>query len=228
MKLSVLIPVYNERETILSILAIIEKVNLDKEIIVVDDCSNDGTKELLWQKFGNGHGCFKVIYHNINQGKGAAIKDALIQAKGEYAIIQDADMEYDPNDYLLLLEAITKHNADVVYGSRFKKTWRTTSWWHFLGNSFLTTITNILYGSMLTDMETCYKLIKTNVFRGLDIEARRFEIEPEITVKLLKRGYKIIEVPISYRGRGYHEGKKIGWRDGFATIATLLKYRFCQ
>ncbi|MEI8349186.1 MAG: glycosyltransferase family 2 protein [Candidatus Omnitrophota bacterium] len=228
MKLSILIPVYNERETILPILKIIKDVCVDKEIIIVDDCSSDGTRELLLKNFGNGRENLKIIYQDVNQGKGSAIKAALAQAKGEYAIIQDADMEYDPNDYILLMEAITKNNTDVVYGSRFKKTWKNTSWWHFLGNIFLTAVTNILYGSRLTDMETCYKLIRADIFRDLNIQSKRFEIEPEITAKLIKKGYKIIEVPISYRGRGYHEGKKIGWKDGFATIATLFKYKFKQ
>jgi len=224
--LSVIIPVYNEVNTISNILEKVQNVATEKEIILVDDFSSDGTREFLKEKFMHDAGNIKIIYHDRNLGKGAAVKNALSLASGNYVIIQDADLEYNPDDYILLLTAAQKENADVIYGSRFLKTWKTTSWWHFLGNSLLTAVTNILYGSRLTDMETCYKLIKTSIFKSLDIQAKRFEIEPEITARLLKGGYKIIEVPISYRGRGYHEGKKIGWKDGFATLWTLFKYRF--
>ena len=228
MKLSVLIPVYNEVETILQILSEIQKVDVDKEIIVVDDASTDGTAKVLKEKFSeySHDDSLRVLFHHKNLGKGAAIKTALEHARGDYSIIQDGDLEYDPNDYLTLLNKAQNLNADVVFGSRFKVTWRTTSFWHYLVNGFLTFITNVLYRSNLTDMETCYKMIKTNLFRDLDIKSQRFEIEPEITAKLLKKGLKIIEVPISYKGRSYHEGKKIGWQDGLTTLLALFRYRF--
>lgn len=228
MKLSVLMPVYNEVHTLSQIIKKVKAVSIDKELIIVDDCSSDGTRELLKSDFSANPQGIKVIYHEKNMGKGAAIKTALGEASGVYAIIQDADLEYEPSDYVTLMAAAQKENADVIYGSRFLKTWKATSWWHFLVNRFLTLAANILYGSQLTDMETCYKLIKMSVFKSLNIEAERFEIEPEITVKLLKKGYRIIEVPISYKGRAYHEGKKIGWKDGFATLWTLLKYKFIK
>ncbi|MDP2923640.1 MAG: glycosyltransferase family 2 protein [Candidatus Omnitrophota bacterium] len=228
MKLSVLIPVYNEIHTLSAIVEKITALNMDKELIIVDDFSSDGTRELLKRDFSSNLKDIKVIYHEVNQGKGAAIKTALKNATGDYAIIQDADLEYDPNDYTILLSAAQRENAEVVYGSRFLKTWRATSWWHFLVNRFLTTMTNILYASRLSDMETCYKLIRTDVFKNLDIESTRFEIEPEITAKLLKKGLRIAEVPISYKGRAYHEGKKIGWKDGFTAVWILIKYRFTR
>lgn len=226
MRLSILVPVYNEIHTVSPIVSQIDSLSIEKEIILVDDFSTDGTRELLKDRFGGGKDNIRVFYHHKNLGKGTAIKTALEQATGDYAIIQDADLEYNPEDYNLLLEVAERKNQDVVYGSRFLKTWRVTSLWHFLVNKFLTVMTNILYSANLTDMETCYKLIKTEVFKGLDIESQRFEIEAEITARLLKKGYKIIEVPISYKGRSYHEGKKITWKDGFTTLWTLFKYRF--
>jgi glycosyltransferase involved in cell wall biosynthesis len=228
MKLSILIPIYNEVNTINKLLQKIETLPMEKEIILVDDCSTDGSRGLIQEKNNLQLSGIKTLYHNKNLGKGAAVKTALSEASGDYTIIQDADLEYEPSDYVLLLDAAQKENADIVYGSRFLTTWRTSSWWHFLVNRFLTTATNILFGSHLTDMETCYKLIRTNVFKSLDIKSERFEIEPEITAKLLKRGYRIIEVPISYKGRAYHEGKKIGWQDGISTLITLLRYKFCK
>ena len=226
MKLSVLIPVYDEVHTIENLVKAVEAVSVEKEIILVDDCSTDGTRQLLSKSYGDGRGDIKVIYHDKNLGKGSAVKTALKVAKGCYAIIQDGDLEYDPQDYIRLLDEAERTEADVVYGSRFLTTWRSTSFPHFLVNKFLTVITNILYGSNLTDMETCYKMIKTDLFKRLNLESERFEIEPEITAKLLKRGYKITEVPISYKGRSYHEGKKITWKDGIATLWALVRFRY--
>ena len=226
MKLSVLVPVYNEAKSILTVIGRIEKVSLDKEIILVDDYSDDGTRELLRDYCDKNNSIIKVFYHDKNIGKGAAVKTALNYAEGDYAIIQDGDLEYDPQDYIRLLDEAERTEADVVYGSRFLTTWRSTSFPHFLVNKFLTVITNILYGSNLTDMETCYKMIRTDLFKRLNLESERFEIEPEITAKLLKRGYKITEVPISYKGRSYHEGKKITWKDGIATLWALVRFRY--
>ena len=227
MKLSILIPVYNEIGTFGEMIKQVLSVNADKEIIIVDDCSTDGSRELI-DSYIKENLSLKVIFHETNCGKGAAIKTALSAASGDYSIIQDADLEYDPQDYILLLNAAEKNKVDVVYGSRFLKTWRSTSFLHFLVNKFLTILTNTLFGSKLTDMETCYKMIRTNIFKELDIKSNRFEIEPEITAKLLKRGYNIIEVSISYKGRSYHEGKKITWKDGIDTVLTLFRYRFSK
>ena len=227
MRLSVLIPVYNEIRTLQAILDLIMSLDINKELIVVDDCSTDGSRQLLETKYKGTPG-IKVIFHKNNMGKGAAIKSALEEAAGDYSIIQDADMEYNPQDYAVLLNKAKEEKADVVYGSRFLKTWRATSFWHFAVNKFLTVMTNLCYGSSLTDMETCYKMIKTDIFKGLKIESRRFEIEAEITARLLKKGHKIIEAPVSYKGRSYHEGKKIGWKDGLTTLSALFKYRFAK
>jgi glycosyltransferase involved in cell wall biosynthesis len=228
MKISVLMPVYNENRTIEDILELVRGVKLEKEIILVDDCSTDGTRNLLKEQFGDGKEEVKVFYHQENGGKGAAIRTALENATGDYVIVQDADMEYSPHDMLKLAECVEKTGAEAVYGSRFLKTWKSTSLLHFMVNKFLTTLTNIFFGSSLTDMETCYKMIKTDVMRDLDIRSSRFEMEPEITAKLLKKGYVIREVPVSYRGRSYDEGKKIGWRDGVEALWTIFKYRFFE
>ncbi|MGB3082232.1 MAG: glycosyltransferase family 2 protein [Candidatus Omnitrophota bacterium] len=226
MKVSILMPVYNESKTIMDILELVKKVDLDKEIVVVDDCSTDGTRELLKEKLGDGQGDIRVFYHEKNSGKGSAIRNALSHARGDYIIVQDADMEYSPRDIFWLARTAEDTKADAVYGSRFYKTWRTTSFPHFLVNKFLTALTNILFGGSLTDMETCYKMVKTDLMRSLDIQANRFEFEPEVTIKLLKKGIKIKEIPVSYRGRSYGEGKKIGWQDGVETLFTILGYRF--
>jgi glycosyltransferase involved in cell wall biosynthesis len=226
MNLSVLIPVYNELHTINDLIKAVEAVTVEKQVILVDDYSTDGTREFLKKSFGPGKGGIKVLYHAKNLGKGSAVKTALEHAEGDYAIIQDGDLEYDPNDYVELLKAAKKYNSDAVYGSRFYNTWKSTSLPHFLVNKFLTVATNVLYGSRLTDMETCYKMIRTDIFKGLDLQSKRFEIEPEITAKLLKKSRNIIEVPISYKGRSYHDGKKITWKDGLVTLWTLVKLRF--
>lgn len=226
MKLSVLIPVYNEVETLNDLIGRVQAVPVDKELIMVDDCSTDGTRDLLKRTFGEGKGNVKVFYHEKNGGKGSAIRTALSHATGDYCIIQDADLEYNPEEYTLLLGYIAKNNVPVVYGSRFLKTWRSTTLPHYLVNAFFTGMTNVLFGCRLTDMETCYKMVRTDIFKSLDLKADKFELEPEITVKLLRKGCKISEVPISYRGRSYHEGKKIGWKDAIHTFWVLIKYRF--
>lgn len=220
MKLSVIIPVYNEEGTISNIIRKVKSVKVEKEIIVVDDFSTDGTKEIL-ENSGN----LKIIFHDRNRGKGAAIKTGLKCVSGEVVIIQDADMEYDPQDYHKLLEPIIKKKAQAVYGSRFMGKGEFFVFPHYIGNKFLTFCTNLLFNSHLTDMETCYKMVRTDVLKSLKLESNRFEIEPEITAKLLKKGYKIYEVPVYYKGRQVWEGKKIGWKDGFIAFFKLMKYR---
>lgn len=225
-KISVLMPVYNEIKTIEDVLKLVRSVDLDKEIIIVDDFSNDGTREFLEKEYASGFGDVRVYYHEKNKGKGAAIRTALNEAKGDYIIVQDADMEYSPQDMVRMASLAEETGAEAVYGSRFLKTWRTTSLPHFVVNGFLTRLTNVFFGGSLTDMETCYKMVKTDVIRKLDIKAERFEFEPEVTAKLLRTGREIIEVPVSYRGRGYDEGKKIGWRDGIEALITLFRIKF--
>jgi glycosyltransferase involved in cell wall biosynthesis len=226
MKLSVLVPIYNEKKTMLDLLELVGNVTLDKEIVLVDDCSTDGTREILREHFGEGKGEVRVFYHEINRGKGAAIQTALSHATGDYVIVQDADLEYSPHDMVAMADMAKNTGAEAVYGSRFLDTWKTTSFPHYVVNKTLTVITNVLFGGNLTDMETCYKMIRTDLMKGLDIKARRFELEPEVTAKLLRRGVKIVEVPVSYRGRSYDEGKKIGWRDGLEAVTTLFRMKF--
>ena len=226
MKVSILMPVYNEVKTIMDVLELVKIIEMDKEIIIVDDFSKDGTRELLGEHFGAGKNGLKIFYHEKNTGKGGAIRTALENATGEYIIVQDGDMEYSPHEMEKLAAVVEETGAEAVYGSRFLDTWRSTSLPHYMINGFLTLLTNVLFGARLTDMETCYKMVKTDVIRSLDIRANRFEFEPEVTAKLLKKGYKIQEVPISYRGRGYDEGKKIGWRDGIEAVCALFKFRF--
>ena len=226
MKISILMPVYNEIRTIEDVLELVKGVALEKEIILVDDFSTDGTREFLKEKYGDGFAEFKVYYHEKNKGKGAAIRTALLNAKGDYIIVQDADMEYSPHDMVKMAETAAKKGAEAVYGSRFLETWKATSLPHYIINGFLTMLTNVFFRGSLTDMETCYKMIKTDLIRDLDIKAERFEFEPEVTAKLLKSGREIIEVPVSYRGRGYDEGKKIGWRDGIEALITLFRIKF--
>ncbi|MFH1877534.1 MAG: glycosyltransferase family 2 protein [Candidatus Omnitrophota bacterium] len=226
MKISILIPVYNEFKTIKDVIELVRSVDISKEIILVDDCSTDGTRELLRESYGDGREEIRIFYHAKNGGKGAAIRTALSKASGDYVIAQDADMEYSPQDIKKLFAAAEKTRADAVYGSRFLETWKVTSFPHFFINWFLTALTNIFFGGSLTDMETCYKMVKTGVIRSLDLRAERFEIEPEITSKLLRKGCKIEEVPISYRGRGYDEGKKISWRDGVEAVFVIFKLKF--
>ncbi len=228
MKVSILIPVYNEERTVSQILEQVRAVDLsplEKEIIVVDDGSQDGSVEILSQEAQRGDITF--VRHERNQGKGAAVRTAMAHATGDIFLIQDADLEYDPRDYPSLLRPILERRAEVVYGSRFLGGPRKAMlFWHMVANKLLTLITNILYDSILSDMETCYKVFKAEVVRSIPLRARGFEFEPEITAKILKRGYRIFEVPITYTGREYHEGKKIKARDAFIALWTLLKYRF--
>lgn len=227
-KISVIIPVYNELNTLEKI---VEKVEnsplqaLEKEIILVDDASTDGSRCIL-EKLARERG-YKTAFHQKNQGKGAAIRTALNHATGDIVIIQDADLEYDPDDYDELIELIIKDKADVVYGSRLSggKPSRSFKFTHFIGNKFLTTVTNLLYDSTLTDMETCYKAFRADVIKNIQIKSNRFEFEPEITAKILKKKYRLYETSISYYGRDYHEGKKITWKDGIAAIFALFRYR---
>ena len=230
MKVSVLMPVYNEKDTIHEILAQVRAVDLsslglEKEIVIVDDGSTDGTRELLREE--DGRDGVRVIYHEHNQGKGAAVRTAIQQATGDVLLIQDADLEYDPRDYPILLRPIVEGRVDVVYGSRFRGgPHKAMMFWHMVANKVLTLCTNILYNAILSDMETCYKAFRAEVIKDIPLRARRFELEPEITAKVLKRGYRIFEVPISYYGREYHEGKKIGFWDAPIALWTLIKYRF--
>lgn len=226
MFLSIIIPIYNEKDTILELLNRIEKVGLKKEyeILMIDDGSTDGTREIL-EKIKNENN-YKVLFKEKNSGKGESLKLGFKKAVGQYVIVQDADLEYDPKDYLKLLEEISKHKKTVVYGSRFMGEYKDMSSLHYFGNQLLTFITNLLYGVKLTDMETCYKLFPRELIQSLKLRASRFEFEPEVTAKILKKGYKIVEVPISYAGRSHSEGKKITWKDGFSAIFSLVKYRF--
>jgi len=226
MFLSIIIPIYNEKDTILELLNRIKKVRLKKEyeILMIDDGSTDGTREIL-EKIKNENN-YKVLFKEKNSGKGESLKLGFKKAVGQYVIVQDADLEYDPKDYLKLLEEISKHKKTVVYGSRFMGEYKDMSSLHYFGNQLLTFITNLLYGVKLTDMETCYKLFPRELIQSLKLRASRFEFEPEVTAKILKKGYKIVEVPISYAGRSHSEGKKITWKDGFSAIFSLVKYRF--
>ena len=222
--LSVIMPVYNERETLTAILAQVRAVDLKKEIVVVDDGSTDGTRDILREEEKKGD--LKVFYHEVNKGKGAAVRTGLEHASGDVIIIQDADLEYDPREYPKLLKPILEGEAEVVYGSRSLVFKETMFLLQALGNKIVTLATNLLYGIALSDMETCYKVFRAEVIKSIPLRSRRFEFEPEITAKLLKRGYRIHEVPISYQGREYHEGKKLTWRDGITALWTLVKYRF--
>lgn len=226
MKLSVVMPVFNEVATLEPILQQVEAVNLADEIVLVDDGSTDGTRELfpaLEQRYSN----LRIILHETNQGKGAAVRTGIRSAKGELILIQDADLEYDPRDYQLLLDPIERGKADVVYGSRFLGAPRRVAmFWHMVANKLLTLMTNLLYNSILTDMETGYKLFKREIIQDIPLRSRRFDFEPEVTAKLLKRKIRIFEVPITFNPREYSEGKKIGLKDAFEAVWTLIKYRF--
>lgn len=227
MKLSVVMPIYNERATIAEILRRVRAVELEKEIICVDDCSTDGTWEVLQEEAKLSD--TRVFRHPVNRGKGAAVRTGLGQIQGDVVIIQDADLEYDPEDYHALLRPIQLGRSPVVYGSRFLGEHKAMFFWHSLGNRLLTLAANILFNTTLTDMETCYKVFTAEVARsalGGRLRSERWGFDPEITARILKMGYRIYEVPISYTGREFHEGKKISWRDGFTVLATLLRYRF--
>lgn len=244
MKLSIIMPVYNERATLEEIVKRVRAVDLtlnpdgvnplmsgplqlEREIVIVDDGSTDGTREILDQWRAEASSDLRVIYHERNGGKGAALRTGFQAASGDVMIIQDADLEYDPRDYLKLLEPLLEGRSPVIYGSRFMGGPRSAmSLSHTLGNQLLTIFTNVLFGTSLSDMETCYKCFRRDVIQDMPLRSRRFEIEPELTAKILKRGYPIFEVPISYNGRAFHEGKKINWHDGFSALWTLTKYRF--
>lgn len=225
-KLSILMPVYNEVNTIEEIIRRVMAVELplEKELIIVDDCSKDGTRDKL-QKI-NQPG-IKVLLHEHNKGKGAAVRTAIGAITGDFAVIQDADLEYDPREYGRLLEPLLDGRADVVYGSRFLGgPHRVLFFWHYVGNQFLTTFSNAINNINLSDMETCYKAFKADVMKSLDLKSNRFGIEPEITAKVARRHCRIYEVPISYSGRGYEEGKKITWKDGLSALWCIIKFRF--
>jgi len=230
-KISIIIPVYNEISTIREILDKVENTDfcsLEKEIILVDDKSTDGTQEFLKNFEKNVNSNKKVYFHSKNMGKGAAIRTALNYVTGDIVVIQDADLEYDPSEYTEMIKLILENKADVVYGSRLSggKPTRSFKFTHLLGNKFLTLVTNILYDTTLTDMETCYKAFKADVIKNITIKSNRFDFEPEITAKILKEKYHLYEMPISYYGRDYHEGKKITWKDGFSALRALIKYKF--
>ena len=228
MKLSIIMPVYNERHTIKeSVEQVIEvPLNMDKELIVVDDGSTDGTREILSQIAQNHNNVLQLILQDSNRGKGAAVRTGIVKATGDFIVIQDADMEYDPKDYSILLGPILAGKADVVYGSRFIGIHRCLMFWHYLGNKIISGLVNVLFNNMLSDVETCYKMFKADIIKGMRLESNDFRIEVEITAKILKRRCRIYEVPISYYGRTYEEGKKIRWTDGIKAVTAILKYRF--
>lgn len=226
MKISVVIPVFNEVGTIKEIVARVQAVELEKEIVIVDDYSTDGTREHLGE-IDRANDNVKVLYHDHNQGKGAALRTGFEQVTGDVVIIQDADLEYDPREYPVLLEPILDGRADVVYGSRFLGgPHRVLFFWHYVGNKFLTLLSNMFTNLNLTDMETCYKVFKKEVLHELEIKSNRFGFEPEFTAKVAKKHFRIYETPISYSGRTYAEGKKIGWKDGVKAIWCILWFRF--
>ncbi|MCX5897532.1 MAG: glycosyltransferase family 2 protein [Proteobacteria bacterium] len=222
MKLSVVIPVYNEKATILELIKRVNNVPLEKEIIIVDDCSIDGTREVL-QNFS--HNNVKIFFHQTNQGKGAALRTGFSQVQGDIVIIQDADLEYNPDEYPHIIAPIKDGHADAVFGSRFLGgPHRVHLFWHYVGNTLLTTLSNMFTNINLTDMETCYKAFRATLLPQFTIESDRFGIEPEITAKFARLRCRIYEVPISYSGRDYTEGKKIGWKDGLAAIYWIIYY----
>ncbi|MEO7000907.1 MAG: glycosyltransferase family 2 protein [Ktedonobacterales bacterium] len=222
--ISVIIPVYNERKTIMEIVRRVQEQPFPKEIIIIDDYSKDGTRELLQESQWPDN--VKILYHDKNMGKGAGIRTGVQAATKDIIIIQDADLEYNPSDFPVVLRPIYDGVADVVYGSRFLGTHRSFMLHHYLGNKFLSMMTNVLYNNILTDMETGYKAFRAPILKAITIRSNRFDFEPEITAKVLKHGYRIYEVPIYYAGRDYAEGKKITWRDGFAAIWALIRFRF--
>jgi glycosyltransferase involved in cell wall biosynthesis len=226
MKVSVLIPVYNEKNTVRQLVERVHAVDVgvEKEILIVDDASTDGTREILKSLPMND---LRVLYHRENQGKGAAIRTGVNACSGEIIIVQDADLEYDPAEYPKLLKPILEDKADVVYGSRFVggECHRVVYFWHYVGNKALTIISNMFTNLNLTDMETCYKVFRAQVLKGITLEENRFGFEPEVTAKMAKSQWRIYEVGISYYGRTYEEGKKIGWKDGVRALYCILKYR---
>ncbi|HET6372873.1 MAG TPA: glycosyltransferase family 2 protein [Candidatus Polarisedimenticolia bacterium] len=227
MKVSVVMPVYNEKQFIRDIIDRVLSVKLDgleRELVVVDDCSKDGTRAVLEATSLPG---VTIVYHEQNRGKGAALRTGFARATGDVILIQDADLEYNPQEYPALLKPILDGHADVVYGSRFLGgPHRVHLFWHMVGNQFLTLLSNMMSNLNLTDMETCYKVFKREVLQGMTLRSDRFGFEPEFTLKVARRGWRVYEVPISYHGRDYSEGKKIGWKDGVSAIYTIIKYRF--
>jgi glycosyltransferase involved in cell wall biosynthesis len=228
-KLSVIVPVYNERTTVVEVLRRMRAVELpdgiEREIIVIDDGSSDGTRDVLRQL---GDSTVRVMIHEGNRGKGAAVRTGIQVATGDYILIQDADLEYDPEDWPKMIAPVQRGRAQVVYGSRFTGERRNMLFLHWVGNRLLSLVTNMLYNTTLSDMETCYKLVDRSLMLDLGLRSNRFDIEPEITAKILKRRIRIYEVPISYTGREFDEGKKITWRDGFAALWALAKFRFAD
>src|SRR5687767_8147648 len=224
--LSVVMPCYNERPTIEEMIRRVLAVPLRIELIVVDDGSRDGTREILARLAEELE--FKLVFQTQNGGKGAALRRGFEEVTGDLVVIQDADLEYSPEEFPQLIELIVQGRADVVYGSRFLGRHRVFLFTHYLGNLFLTFLTNVLYNTMLSDMETCYKAMRVEVLRSFSLESDGFGIEPEMTAKIFKRGYRVYEVPITYDGRGYDEGKKITWRDGVVALWVLVKYRFTE
>lgn len=225
MKISVVIPVYNERKTIEEVVRKVAALDFEKEIIVVDDCSTDGTREIVERMDAPG---LKKAFLPVNSGKGAALRKGFEMASGDIVAVQDADMEYDPSEIKLLAEPIENGIADVVYGSRLSggKPQRVYMFWHLMGNKFLTLVTNVLYNTTLSDMETGYKVFRTAILKDITLHSNRFEIEVELSAKFCKNKYRIYEIPISYYGRTYAEGKKITWKDGFHALWAIVKYRF--
>lgn len=225
MKLTVLIPIYNEIHTIREIVKRVQDTGLADQILLVDDGSTDGTRQAIAEL--DGQGAVRVILHEKNQGKGAAVRTGIENASGDILLIQDADLEYDPREYPNLLRPLQEGLADVVYGSRFLGAPRRVAmFWHMVANKLLTLMTNILYNTILTDMETGYKVFRKEIIEDIPLRSRRFEFEPEFTAKILKRGVRIFEVPISFNPRDYEEGKKIGLGDAFEAVWALFKYRF--
>ena len=222
--LSVIVPVFNERTTVAEIVRRMRRVDLplDLEIIMVNDASWDGTADILKALEDS---TVQVLHHDANAGKGAAVRTGLAHARGDLVLIQDADLEYDPDDWPRLINPVLKGKAQVVYGSRFTGEHRNMLFTHWMGNRFLSLMTNVLYNTTLSDMETCYKLFDRKALEGIDIRSDGFDFEPEITAKVLRKGYRIYEVPISYAGREYEEGKKITWKDGYRAVLALLRYR---
>ena len=229
MRLSIIIPVFNERATILAVLDSVLALELDTEVIVVDDGSTDGTREALVERTARDDLGISLVLHEVNRGKGAALRSGIARATGDYVVVQDADLEYDPADLHKLLAVASEHDAAAVYGSRLLAGLPATmSIRHRVGNRLLTGLTNLLYGTSLSDMETCYKLIARDLLNEIDLVCNRFDIEPEITAKLLIRGVRIREAPISYTGRTFGEGKKISWTDFVAAVWTLARLRLAR